>query len=159
MEVVETLTFWCPHVERAACTNFSPRTVELQPPESREIFPFPFSSFSFSFLSPYEFFSFLFVFFFSFSSFLSFSFSHFSSHSPFNFSPFSFCTFSSFLEHTTHQVQKGNFLPISSNQMCGPQFSIFIPYFIIPLYDIITTWLNMSHGIHFPHMANCEPFL
>ena len=60
MEVVETPTFWCPHVEHAACTNFSPRTVKLRPPESREIFPFPFSSFSFSFLSPYEFFSFLF---------------------------------------------------------------------------------------------------
>ena len=91
MEVVETPTFWCPHVERAACTNFSPRTVELRPPESREIFPFPFSSFSFSFpFSLRTFFFFLFVFFFSFPYFLSFflffSFSHFISF-PFHFLP------------------------------------------------------------------------
>ena len=53
-EFFETPTFWCHHVDRAACTNFSPRTVELRQPESREIFPFPFSpflSFSFSFSS------------------------------------------------------------------------------------------------------------
>ena len=37
-------------------------------------------------------------------------------------------------------------------------FPSLFPYFLNPLYDIITTWLNVSHGIHFPHMANCEPF-
>ena len=42
VEVVETQTFWCSHVDRAGCTNFSPRTIELQPCESQDILPFPF---------------------------------------------------------------------------------------------------------------------
>ena len=42
MEFVETPSFWCPHVDRAACNNFRTRTVELQPSENRAIFPFPF---------------------------------------------------------------------------------------------------------------------
>ena len=139
MEVVETPTFWCPHVERAACTNFSPRTVELRPPKSRKIFPFPFSSFSFSlpfFLRT--------VFFFSFSL---FSFSHFllffrfffsflfliSSHFPFIFSPFSLPFGWAF----PYGSREGNSLLPSSIQMNGYLNSILIPYFFIPLYDII----------------------
>ena len=63
MEFVETPTFWYSHVDRAACTNFSLRTIELRPSESREILPFPFSlSFPFPFLSLRTV-SFLFVFF------------------------------------------------------------------------------------------------
>ena len=90
MEFVETPTFWCPHVDRTACTNFSPRTVELRPFESREIFPFPspFLIFLFPFsMNYFSFFSLCFLS--SFPSFLSFllffSFSHFSSHFPFHF--------------------------------------------------------------------------
>ena len=53
MEFVETPSFWCPHVDRAACNNFSTRTVELRPSERREILPFfffsPFLFFFFSF--------------------------------------------------------------------------------------------------------------
>ena len=134
MEVVKTPTFWCPHVERVACTNFSLRIVELRPPESREIFPFSFSSFSFSLpfslrtVFSFSLFSFLFAFL------LFFSFSHLISLS---FSPFSLHFLLLFGAHHTSGQKKGNFLPISSNQLCGPQFSISILYFIIPLYDII----------------------
>ena len=147
MEVFEIPTFWCPHVERATCTNFSPRTVELRPPESREIFPFPFPSFSFSFLSPYEFFSFLFVFFFSFSSFLRILFlsiyfllfliSHLISLS---FSPhflLSLCISLPFRWALPYGSREGNSLLPSSIQMHGYHNSILIPYFFIPLYDII----------------------
>ena len=42
MEFVKTPTFWCPLVDQAACTNFNLLTIELRPPEIREIFPFPF---------------------------------------------------------------------------------------------------------------------
>ena len=161
MEVVETPTFWCPHVERAACTNFSPRTVELRPPESREIFPFLFSSFSFSlpFSLRTVFFFFLFFFFFSFPSFLSFllffSFSHFISF-PFHFLPH----FLSHLDGHCRMVQEKE-IPFSLPQ--SKCMAIIIPsLFLISLFLFMTsstTWLNMSHGIHFPHMANCEPFL
>ena len=62
MEFVETPSFLYPHVDRAACTNFSTWTVELRPSEGQEILHFSFSSFlSFSF--------FLFLFIFSFLSF------------------------------------------------------------------------------------------
>ena len=72
MEVVETPTFWCPHVDRAVCTNFSPQTVQLRPSESREIFFFSFVLSPFPFLSLYGLFFFfsLFSFLFSFFSFL-----------------------------------------------------------------------------------------
>ena len=128
MEVVETPTFWCPHVDRATCTNFSPRTIELRPSESREILhfpflisPFPFFSlyalFSFLFLSPFLFFPFFFSILFLFSHLISLSFSpHFL---------LSLCSFSSFLEHTTHPVKGGNFLPFSSYHLCGHQFFFF----------------------------------
>ena len=50
MEFVQTPSFWCPDVDRAACNNFSTRTVELRPSEHREILPFFFLiSFFFSF--------------------------------------------------------------------------------------------------------------
>ena len=52
MEFDETPSFWCPHVDRAACNNFSTRTVELRPSERREIHLF-------FFFSPFLFFFFL----------------------------------------------------------------------------------------------------
>ena len=144
MEFVETLTFWCPHVDRVACTNFNLRTVELRQPESREIFPFPFllspfpsfslyKPFSFLFLSSFPFFPFCFSILVLFSHLISLS-----------FSPI----FLLLLEHTTHSVKGGNFLPFSSNHLCGHQISLFIPYFIIMTSS--PTWLNVSHGILFP---------
>ena len=50
MEFVKTPSFYCPHVDRAACTNFSTRIVELQPSEGQEILPFLSLSFL---LSPF----------------------------------------------------------------------------------------------------------
>ena len=79
---------------------------------------------------------------------LFYSFSLFSSHFPFifySFSPFSL-HFLLLLEHTTHSVKGGNFLPFSSNQLCGHQISFFIPYSLFPFYDIIN------------YMAQCEPW-
>ena len=91
MEFVETPTFWCPHVDRVACNNFSTRTVKLRPSKRLEIllfFLFPFLSFYFPFLRtlfPTNCFLFvcLFVSFFFFFLFLLSS--HFSHH--FFFSP------------------------------------------------------------------------
>ena len=155
MEVVETPTFWCPRVERAACTNFSPRTVELRPPESREIFPFLFLLSPFSFLPLYElFFFFLFVFCFSFL-FFPFCFSFLFLIPLFNFS-----SLLAFLSHFDRIVQEKE-IPFSLPQ--SKCMTIIIPsLFLISLFLFMTsstTWLNMSHWIHFPHMANCEPFL
>ena len=159
MEFVETPNFWCLHIDRAACTNFSPRTIELRPSESREILPFPFLLSHFPFFSLYALFSFLFLssFFFSFLFAFLFFFSLLILF-PFHFL-LSLCIFSSFLEHTTHPVKGGNFLPFSSNHLCGHQFSFFFFYFLFPFFMTSSpTWLHVSHGIHFPHMANCEPF-
>ena len=58
MDFVETPSFWCPHVGRFVCTNFSTRTVELRPSERREIFNFLsllFIPFPFSFLPSFSF--------------------------------------------------------------------------------------------------------
>ena len=142
MEFVETPTFWCPHVDPAACTNFSPRTVELRSPESQEILPFPFSPFlSFSFFfSPflsfflfflYEFFLFLY-FLFAFLSFpflISFS-HHFFFSFLFLFSLLFF--FSPFLDHHGAFGQ-GRKLPLPfSCHLCGPHFFFFLfPYFFL----------------------------
>ena len=96
MEFVETPSFWCLHVDRAACTNLSTQTVELQPSKNWEILPFSFSlSFPFFFFfSPFlSFFPFFLYEFFSFC-FSIFSFSFLSSHFLFCFS------FFSLLEHT-----------------------------------------------------------
>ena len=147
MEFVETPTSWCPHLDPATCTNFSPRTVKLRLSESREIFHFPFllspfpfflstncfPFFLFSFLLSFFYFRFAFLFFFSFLILF-----------PFHFL-LSLCIFSSFLEHTPHPVEGGNFLPFSSNHLCDYQFSILFPFFFIPLYDIIIMWLIVSH--------------
>ena len=49
--------------------------------------------------------------------------------------------------------------PSSSKNEWLPIFHIFLLYHNSSFYDIITTWLNLSHVIHFPHMANCKPLL
>ena len=167
MEFIETPSFWCPHVDRAACTNFSTRTVELQPSEHQEIllffpFPFPFIFLSFSPFLPflrtpfsflYEFFSFFasfflffpfFIFSFFFSSFilLIFSFSFISSQFL-----FSFGIFSSFFFIIDRLVKGGSFLPFSSCHLCGPQFSFLF------LNSIISFCCTINH------VANCEPHI
>ena len=158
LEFVETPTFCCPHVDPTACSNFSPRTVEPRPLESREIFLFPFLLSPFPPFSLYERFPFLFLFFLSFPSFLlfySFLFSHliFSSFSPFLWS-FSLPFWSN---HSFGQKEEIS-SPFPQTKDVAITFPSLFPYFLNPLYDTITTWLNVSHGIHFPHMANCEPF-
>ena len=50
---------------------------------------------------------------------------------------FLFSLLSSFLEHIPHPVKGGHFLPFSSNQICGSQFSILKSLFLYFLYDII----------------------
>ena len=168
MEFVETPTFWCPHVDPAACTNFSPRTFERRPPETQEIFLFPFLLSPFPPFSLYGFFPF-----FSFLPFLPFfSFFSFLISFPFHFSSFSlllFVIFSPFLEKAL----------IRSNEAISSSFPLpicvantFPFFFFLYLYDIIThmascepwnffshTWLIVSHGIHALHVAQCEPSL
>ena len=147
MEFVETTTFWCPHVDRAACTNFNPRTVELRPPENREIFPFPFllSSFpSFSlyesfflfflFLSSFPFFSFLFLF----SHLISLSFSPYFSF-LFAFSP---PFWSTPLIRSKEEISS----PFPLTICVALNFPSLFPYFFISFYDIVT------------YMAQCEPW-
>ena len=166
MEFVETPSFWYPHVDRAACTNFSTRTVELRPSERREIlpflslisFPFPFSfllSFPFSFPFLHEFFLF-----FSFSH--PFFFSFFSSHFIFSSFLFSHSLLLIFLFlflfriTIDRMVKGGNFLPFSFKPLVW--WTIF---FLISLFPFISSshmWLIASHGI-MQHMAQCEPFL
>ena len=71
----------------------------------------------------------------------------------------SFGHFLSLFGATTHLVKRRKFPPhFLKPKVWLSLFHPFFPYFLNPLYDIITTWLNVSHGIHFPHMANCEPF-
>ena len=161
MKFVETPTFWCPHVDRAACTNFSPRTVELRPPESREILPFPFSHFfsfllfSFPLLFPFLplriLFVSLFPFFFSF-----FSFSHLIFPSFFLLISFPF--FFAFLFLSLF----GSPWSIRSREEASSPFlmpfvwpSFFFPYFLISFFmTSYPTWLNMSHGIMPPMWLN-----
>ena len=154
MEFVETPSFWCPHVDRAACTNFSLWTVELRPLKNREILPFSFSlSFPFPFLSlpffptncfSFPFFSFVFLFSFSFLLFF------FSSHFLFISSPNFLLSlgislpFPSFL---TIWVTEGNFLLIASYHLCGSHISFHFPYFLI-LFIASNTYV-----------AHCEPSL
>ena len=126
-------------------------------PKARNL-PFPFPSFSFSSIfslrtvSPFvpHFLSFL-----SFLLFYSFLFSHliFSSFSPFLWS-FSLPFWSN---HSFGQKEEIS-SPFPQTKGVAINFPSLFPYFLNPLYDIITTWLNVSHGIHFPHMVNCEPF-
>ena len=104
---------------------------------------------SFSFLPLYVFLSFLLFFFFS----------HFSSHLSFTFSSFSLLLWSFSLpfwsNHSFGQKEEIS-SHFSSNHLCSHQISLFIPYFLFMTSS--TTWLNVSHGIPFPHMAHCEPF-
>ena len=87
--------------------------------------------------------------------------------------------FSSLFDHflflfgaTTHPV-KGRKLPphFLNLKVWLSLFHIFLLFFLNLHYDIIPTWLNMSHGIkshawlivshgiHATHVAQCEPFL
>ena len=93
------------------------------------------SCISFSFLPLYVSFPFCF-------SFLVFSFliSHLF-HFLFIFSSPS-VIFSPFLEQPLIPSKGGNFLPFSSNHLCGHQISLFIPYFLFMTSS--TTWLNVS---------------
>ena len=121
--------------------------------------PFPFPPFSFSFLFSLRT-VFLFVpFFLSFLSFLLFySFSIFSSHFYFIFSshlPISVPFWSIPLIRSKEEISS----PFPQVKCVALNFPSL---FLISLFLFMTsspTWLNMSHRIHFPHMANCEPFL
>ena len=138
MEFVETLSFWCPHVDRATCNNFSTQTVGApeNPPFFLFFFPFLFFFFvspstnSFSFLS---FFSFLYSFF-SFH-FLLISSSHFSSF-------FSFAFLISFLF----------FLSSSTNSFCS------FWHFLLPFGSSLTDWSRKEASFPFPH-ATCVVYV
>ena len=149
MEFVATPTSLCPHVDRVACTNFSPRTVELRRSKSWEIFLFPFLLSPFPFVSLYELFSFLFI-----SSFLfpfCFSFSHpyfFSSHFP-SFLLFIFFFLLAFsppfwsiaLIRSKEEISS----PFSHAICVVHTFPSLFPYFFISFYDITIMWLIVSH--------------
>ena len=96
------------------------------------------------------------------SFFLFFLFLFSPSHFPFIFSSFSLLLWSFSLpfwsNHSFGQKEE-NSSPFPLTICVAINFSSLFPYFLNPFYDIITTWLNMSHGIQFPHMANCESFL
>ena len=166
MEFAETPTFWCPHVDRAACTNFSPRTVELRPPESQEIFPFLFSpflsfSFFFSFLLSRILFvptnCFLLVYLFAFCfSFFSFSHLIFPLFLLLISLPFSLCfSFSLPFWSIDRMGQKEEVSsPLPQAKCVAFHFPIFIPYFFISFMTSYPTWLNMSHGIMPPMWLN-----
>ena len=125
---------------------------------------FPFPSFSFSlpfslrivFPFPSVFFS-SFLLFFPFC--FCFCFSHFLIAFPFHFL-LSLCTFSSFFgaHHISDQRRKFPPLFLKPNVWLSifHLYSLFL-YFLFMISS--PTWLHVSHGIHFPHMANCEPFL
>ena len=102
--------------------------------ESYWIFCFPSPPrFLFPFLISFPIcFSFFFSFLFSPSFFFYFIFSPFLLIFSFLFS-----LLSSFLEHIPHPVKGANFLPFSSNQICGSQFFILKSLFLYFLYDII----------------------
>ena len=145
MEFVKTPTFWCPHVYCAACTNFSPRTVELRLSESWEIFPFPFplSPFPFSFL--YELFFFLFSLFsfliFSFLSFFSFIISF-----PLSFSLllWYFSPIWMVIDRMGQEEEVSFSFPQA--KCVALKFPSLFLISLFPFYDIIT------------HMAQCEPW-
>ena len=115
MKFVETPSFWCPHIDRAACTNFSLRTVELRPSESREILNF---SFLLSLFLSHELFLFVPP---------SFPFSLLLFFSP----PLGFAL--------TELVKEGNFIPLSSYH------SSLFPYFFISFIASSFMWLIVSH--------------
>ena len=142
MEFVETPSFWCPHVDRAACTKFSTRTVELRPLKRREILYFSFSSpFLRTLFFPTKCFLFLSLFLFLFSS-----------HFPIiSFSPSFLLTFSSFWQfllpfgaYLTEWSREEASYPFPDAICVALNFPSFFFYFF---YFII------------PHVANCEPHL
>ena len=149
MEFVETPTFWCPHVDRAACTNFNLHTVKLRPPESREIFPFPFLLSHFPSFSLYELFSFLFLSSFPFYPFcfsILFLFSHLISLS---FSPLfllSLCIFSSFWSTPLIRSKEEISSPFPLTIYVAIKFPSLFLISLFPFYDIIN------------YMAQCEPW-
>ena len=92
----------------------------------------------------------------------SFFFSFLLSHFPFIFSSFSLLLWSfslPFLSNHSFGQNEEIFSPFPLTICVAINFPSLFPYFLNHFYDIITTWLNMGHGIQFPHMANCEPFL
>ena len=155
MKFIETTNFWCPHVDRAACTNFSTRTVELRPSKHREILPF--SSFlSISFFFPFlrtRFFPrtvfFLFLSFFFPFCFSLFSFSHLISHHF--FSPSFLLIFSSFWKFLLHF---GAYLTEWSREEASSPF----PHAICVTLNFPSFFFYFFHCI-IPHVANCEPHL
>ena len=92
----------------------------------------------------------------------SFFFSFLLSHFPFIFSSFSLLLWSFSLpfwsNHSFGQKEEIS-SPFPLTICVAINFPSLFPYFLNHFYDIITTWLNVSHGIHFPHMTNCEPCL
>ena len=130
MEFVETPSFWYPHVDRAACTNFSTETVKLRSSRCREILHF------FSFILPFSFLS---------------------MNSFFYFFPFCFPFFWITIDHS---VKGGNFLLFSSKPLVSSSLLLDLSLFVFKISFIASshTWLNVSHGI-MQHMAQCEPFL
>ena len=99
---------------------------------------------SFSFLPLYVFLSFL--------LFVPF-FSHFSSHFSFTFSSFSLLLWSfslPFWSNHSFDQKKEIFSPFPLTICVAINFPSLLPYFLNHFYDIITTWLNVSHGIPFP---------
>ena len=124
MEFVKTPTFWCPHVDQAACTNFSLRTVKLRPLKSREIFPFPFL------LSHFP----------SFPSLrIVFLFPFLVSHLifPSHFLIFSFGISPPFWSTPLIRSKEAISSPLpSSYHLCGLHISFHFPYFLILFYYI-----------------------
>ena len=90
------------------------------------------------------------------------SLSHFSSH-PLSFSPhflLSLCiSLLLFGALNVWAKKKEVSSHPSSSQMCGYPISLFFFYSLILFMTSSLTWLNVSHGIHATHVAQCEPFL
>ena len=115
--------------------------------------PFFFSPFLFFFLFfLYELFFFLFL-----PPFFSFIFACLS-FPLFLFLP-SLCISLLLFEALTVWVKRRKFPPPFLKQMCGFPFSFFFFLFLFIFMTSYPTWLNMSHGIMPPHVAQCEPFL
>ena len=138
MVFVETPSFFfCPHVDRAACTNFSTQTVELRSSKSREILPFPFLLFlSFLCSLPRTVFPFSFVL--SFSSFLLFFTFPFSSYFPSFLFLLLFFSFSPPFWSNIHRMgQRRKFPPHCLMPFVWPLFFSLNFLFHYFLYDII----------------------
>ena len=111
-----------------------------------------FYSFLFTFLSFPFLISFSHHFFFSFLFLLLFHFSP--------FSPFSMHSSPPFRSIDRMGQKEEVSSPPSSSQMCGYPISIhFLLFHNSPFITSSLTWLNVSHGIHATHVAQCESFL